>query len=219
MWEMVEIDQPPDPLPLDGIVQITMANGKVNTLQRVSRDFKDAANFYGDYNSWEQWSILNVSPVDHPIHIHLIRFQALSRDSYDISGFDPAKRGTSTPLPRNGALPVDPNEQGRKDVIRVGGGQLVRIAGQFGGANGRYIYHCHILVHEDEGMMRTFVVMPKEVMALDPHITHHHALHPPKRCTTAALPPDVSPYRSQGNGSGSGRRQKGETGPTPAPRG
>ncbi|HKS51585.1 MAG TPA: multicopper oxidase domain-containing protein [Pseudonocardiaceae bacterium] len=76
-----------------------MASGKVKTLQRVSRDFKAAANFYVDYDSWEQWSILNVSPVDHPIHIHLIQFQALSRDSYEISGFDPAKGGTSTPLP------------------------------------------------------------------------------------------------------------------------
>ncbi|HEV7828680.1 MAG TPA: multicopper oxidase domain-containing protein [Pseudonocardiaceae bacterium] len=179
MWEMVEIDQPPAKSPTDGIVQVTMSSGAVKTLQRVSRDFKDAPNFYVDYNGWEQWSILNASPVTHPIHIHLIQFQALSRDAYDITGFDPAKGGTSTPLVPKGSLPVDPNEQGWKDVIRVGGGQLVRVAGQFGGANGRYVYHCHILEHEDEGMMRTFVVMPKQVMAIDPHITDgHHPLHP-----------------------------------------
>lgn len=62
------------------------------------------------------------------------------------------------------------------------GSRLVRIAGQFGWANGRYVYHCHVLEHEDEdeGMMRTFVVMPKEVMALDPPITDgHHPLHTP----------------------------------------
>jgi Multicopper oxidase len=52
----------------------------------------------------------------------------------------------------------------------------VSIAGQFAGGNGRYMYHCHILEHEDEGMMRTFVVMPEQVMALDPHMDHgpHH---------------------------------------------
>lgn len=178
MWEMVEIDQPPPGLPVDGIVQVTMADGTVTTLKRVSRDFKDAANFYVEYNGWEQWSILNASPVAHPIHIHLIQFQALSRDSYDITGFDPAKGGTKTPLTRKGTLPVDPNEQGWKDVIRVSGGQLVHVAGQFGGANGRYVYHCHILEHEDEGMMRTFVVMPKEVMDIDPHVVGgHHPLH------------------------------------------
>jgi FtsP/CotA-like multicopper oxidase with cupredoxin domain len=75
--------------------------------------------------------------------------------------------------------PLDPNEQGWKDTIRVGGGQLVRVAGPFGGGNGRYVYHCHILEHEDEGMMRTFVVMPEQVMKLDPHVSDgHHPLHP-----------------------------------------
>jgi o-aminophenol oxidase len=155
------------------------ADGTVKTLQRVSRDFKDAPNFYVDYNGWEQWSILNASPVPHPIHIHLIQFQALSRNGYDITGFDTAVGGTKTPLTLQGALPLDPNEQGWKDTIRVGGGQLVRVAGQFGGGNGRYVYHCHILEHEDEGMMRTFVVMPEQVMKLDPHVSDgHHPLHP-----------------------------------------
>lgn len=177
MWEMKEIDAPPPNLPADGIVQVTLADG-VKTLQRISRDFKDAANFYVEYNGWEQWSILNASPVNHPMHIHLIQFQALSRDDYDFTSFDPVKGGTSTPLTRKGPLPVDPNEQGWKDTIRVDGGQLVRVAGQFGGGNGRYVYHCHILEHEDEGMMRTFVVMPKEVMDIDPHVSGgHHPLH------------------------------------------
>jgi len=53
MWEMVEIDHPPAELPTDGIVQVKVGDDTV-TLQRVSRDFKDAANFYVDYNGWEQ---------------------------------------------------------------------------------------------------------------------------------------------------------------------
>lgn len=178
MWEMVEIDQPPANPPTDGIVQVALANGVVKTLQRVSRDFKDATNIYVNYNGWEQWSFLNASPVPHPMHIHLVSFQALSRDSYDITGFDTAVGGTTTPLTPQGALPVDPNEQGWKDVIRVGGGQLVRVAGQFSGATGQYVYHCHILEHEDEGMMRPFVVMPEQVMRIDPHIDdHNHVPH------------------------------------------
>jgi spore coat protein A len=177
MWEMVEIDQPPTTPHVDGIVQVTLANGMLKTLQRVSRDFKDAATFYVDYNSWEQWSILNVSPVDHPIHLHLIQFQALSREIYDVTSFDNAIGGTREPITWQQTAPVDANEQGWKDTIRVGGGQLVNIAGQFSGANGRYVYHCHILEHEDEGMMRTFIIMPHEVMKLDPHIDDHHHNH------------------------------------------
>jgi spore coat protein A len=180
MWEMEEIDRAPMKLPTDGIVQVKLADGTVKTLKRISRDFKDAANFYVDHNGWEQWSILNVSQVAHPIHIHLIQFQALSRDSYNIASFDNKTGGTTTPLTPAGALPLDPNEQGWKDTIRVGGGQLVNIAGQFAGANGRYVYHCHILEHEDEGMMRTFIVMPEQVMKLDPHISDTHP-HTPLR--------------------------------------
>lgn len=175
--EMVEIDQPPTTPHTDGIVQVTLANGMVKTLQRVSRDFKDAATFYVDYNGWEQWSILNVSPVVHPIHLHLIQFQTLSRHIYDVTSFDNAVGGTRAPVTRQQAAPVDSNEQGWKDTIRVGGGQLVNIAGQFSRANGRYMYHCHILEHEDEGMMRKFIVMPHEVMKLDPRIDDDHHNH------------------------------------------
>jgi hypothetical protein len=41
---------------------------------------------------------------------------------------------------------------------------MVTVAGQFRGAAGRYMYHCHILEHEDAGMMRQFAVMPGAVM-------------------------------------------------------
>lgn len=171
MWEMEEIDRPPAIMPADGIVQVVPPEGgKPKTLRRIARTFRDAANFYVELDGWEQWSILNVSPIGHPIHLHLIQFQPLSRDAYDLAGFDNDRGGTSAPLTRRSPLPVDANEQGWKDVIRVGGGQLVRIAGQFAGATGRFMYHCHILEHEDEGMMGTFVVMPKEIMALDPHM-------------------------------------------------
>jgi len=192
MWEMIEIEHPPASLPIDGIIQVKLADGKVRTLQRVGRTFKDAANFYVSQEGWEQWKILNVSPVAHPIHLHLIEFQALSRELFDLAGYNTPVGGTATPLPYISEGTLDPNEQGWKDVIRVNAsrvvdgvvmGELVSIAGQFGGASGRFMYHCHILEHEDEGMMSTFVVMPKEVMAVDPHIGggHHHLL--PRRTT------------------------------------
>jgi spore coat protein A len=176
MWEMEEIDDVPAGMPVDGIVQVQLKDGTVKTLRRISRDFKDAAQFYVEHEGWEQWSILNFSAVTHPIHLHLIRFQALGRDRFDIAGFDNKVGGTSAPVTYQHADALEPGEQGWKDVITVGGSELVSIAGQFAGGTGRYMYHCHILEHEDEGMMRTFVVMPEEVMALDPHMDHgpHH---------------------------------------------
>lgn len=176
MWEMIEIDQPSTSMPIDGVVQVQLANGPVQTLQRVSREFKDAANFYIEQDSWEQWRIINLSPVPHPIHIHLIKYQATSRDVFDVTTFSNQVGGTSAPVTYQSAGTLTPGEQGWKDTITVGGGELLTVAGQFSGGSGRYMYHCHILEHEDEGMMRTFVVMPEPIMTLDPHMPHgpHH---------------------------------------------
>lgn len=189
MWEMEPVkpqDVPPN-LPVDGIVQIEAkdhnGNIEVKTLKRVSRHFKDAATFEVEEDAWELWNIINLTPpatpVSHPIHVHLIRFQAISRDVYNVSSFGHtvngmAVGGTTTPLTYTSAGELAPGEQGWKDTVRVDAGTMVSIVGQFGGGSGRFMYHCHILEHEDEGMMRTFVVMPKKVMPFDTGHGHDH---------------------------------------------
>lgn len=175
MWEMEEVpsaEASPRGTVMDGIVQITGADGTTKTYQRKSARFKDTVNWFVQYDGWEQWRILNLgaagNPVIHPMHLHLVRFQALSREVYDVTGFDPAQGGTIRPITYEHPGTVDPNEQGWKDVIRAATGEIVSIAAQFSGATGRFMYHCHLLTHEDDGMMRPFVVMPAEVMKLDP---------------------------------------------------
>ena len=54
---------------------------------------------------------------------------------------------------------------GWKDTVRVNPGELVSIAARFDGFTGRYMYHCHLLEHEDHDMMRPFVVMPAQALA------------------------------------------------------
>ena len=62
---------------------------------------------------------------------------------------------------------LDPNEQGYKDTVRVNPGEVVKIAMLFDGYCGRYMYHCHILEHEDMDMMRPFVVVtPRALEAM-----------------------------------------------------
>ena len=185
MWEMEQIDEPPAGLPVDGVVQVRLADGTVTTLRRASRSFRDAANFYVTHEGWEVWNILNVSPVIHPIHLHLVEFQTigLGRQQFDIQGFDNNVGGTSTPVSYVEPGTLDASDQGWKDTIRVGlgrrdRGELVTIAARFDGGTGRYMYHCHILEHEDEGMMSTFIVTPREVMAVDPmHDPMHEHEH------------------------------------------
>jgi o-aminophenol oxidase len=192
MWEMEIIDQPPPNLPVDGIVQVKLSDGSLLTLRRVSRTFRDAANFYVDGDGWEVWNILNVSPVVHPIHLHLVQFQTigLGRQDVDVQGFDSAVGGSRTPVTTTGPGTLTPSDQAWKDTIQVGHlveigpngpvirGELVTIAARFEGGTGRFMYHCHILEHEDDGMMSTFIVTPKPVMAVDPmHGPMHEGGH------------------------------------------
>jgi spore coat protein A len=58
--------------------------------------------------------------------------------------------------------PVAPeaSESGWKDTVRVTPGASTRIIVNFSGYAGRYVWHCHILEHEDNEMMRPYEVLP-----------------------------------------------------------
>lgn len=93
----------------------------------------------------EIWEIENKSGGwFHPLHIHLVDFQIISR--------------------RGGSGKVHPWEKGPKDVVYVGEGEIVRVLTKYdvslgaGGTGGRYMIHCHNLPHEDNDMMAQFQV-------------------------------------------------------------
>lgn len=91
----------------------------------------------------EVWNWVNLSDHPHPMHIHLVQSQVLSRSK---NGLD---------------IPLAANEMGWKDTILVGPSETVRVISRFKGqrpALGEelYSYHCHIVEHEDHEMMRQF---------------------------------------------------------------
>ena len=91
----------------------------------------------------EIWSLTNQSPIAHPFHIHDVQFFVLDRD---------------------GAAPPA-SEAGRKDVILVEPMETVRFIAQFSTYADEevpFMYHCHMLVHEDEGMMGQFLVVDEQ---------------------------------------------------------
>ncbi len=107
----------------------------------------------------EIWQLTNTSGGwFHPVHIHLVDFQVLSRNG--------------------SAAKVLPHERGPKDVVYVGENETVRVAMRFSGPaagdgwptpRGRYMMHCHNLVHEDHDMMMQFSVGdPEHEPAFDP---------------------------------------------------
>ena len=89
-------------------------------------------------NNIEIWQITNQTMVGHPFHIHDVQFYILERDG----------------------IAPDPVERGRKDVVMINPNETVRFITKFEDFAGPipYMYHCHILMHEDDGMMGQFVV-------------------------------------------------------------
>jgi spore coat protein A len=106
-------------------------------------------------NSTEIWSFVNSTDDSHPIHLHLVRFQILDRRQIEPFAFQ-SKREIHYLAP---AMPPDPSEAGWKDTVRADPGMVTRIIVRFEGITGRYVWHCHILEHEDNEMMRPYEVV------------------------------------------------------------
>ena len=107
-------------------------NGKSMDLRRIDEKVPSGAI--------EIWTIVNDTPLAHPFHIHDIQFLLLDR---------------------NGRAPAG-HERGLKDTVLVDPGESVRIISKFGeytDPDRPYMYHCHILEHEDAGMMGQFAVV------------------------------------------------------------
>ncbi len=106
-------------------------NGKLFDINRVDE--------YVGANTVEIWNIKNMSPMAHPFHAHATQYQILDRNGIPASGAD----------------------LGWKDTFLVQPGESVRVIAKFEEVNkGDYMYHCHILEHEDAGMMGYFRVGP-----------------------------------------------------------
>jgi spore coat protein A, manganese oxidase len=103
----------------------------------------------------EIWEFVNLTDDTHPIHLHLVRFQVLDRRRFD--GFQYMTEGTLRYL--GPAMAPDANEMGWKDTVRVNAKTVTRIIVPFEGYAGRYVWHCHILEHEDNEMMRPYEVV------------------------------------------------------------
>lgn len=99
----------------------------------------DSINIHIPFNNTEIWSIVNNTMVAHPFHIHDIQFNVVDRNGVAVTGI----------------------ETGWKDVVLVRPQETVRVIAKFEtfyNDNIPYMYHCHLLHHEDEGMMGSFIV-------------------------------------------------------------
>ena len=97
--------------------------------------------------STETWEIWDWTADAHPIHLHLVKFRVVDRQA-----FDPVSKNlTGQPVP------AGPTEVGWKDTVINYPGQVTRLRATFDLA-GLYVWHCHIVEHEDNEMMVPFCV-------------------------------------------------------------
>jgi spore coat protein A len=151
----------------------TVTHGGMTTRYRaVAAHFEDVTTFFPVLGEYEIWQLINLTGDTHPIHVHLDPFQILSRRPirYEIAqgGIEDLVITAAVTLEHDPAdqldHTIDDNERGLKDTVRVNPNEVVEIAVRFTNYSGRYMYHCHILEHEDRDMMRPFVTMPMELM-------------------------------------------------------
>ncbi|KAB3535371.1 multicopper oxidase domain-containing protein [Alkaliphilus pronyensis] len=105
--------------------------------------------------SIEVWSLINLANSTHPIHIHLVNFQILDRQPFDVEHYKKTKKILTTGT----AVLPELNERGWKDTVRANPGEITRIIMKFTPYVGLYPWHCHILEHEDHEMMRPFEIV------------------------------------------------------------
>jgi spore coat protein A, manganese oxidase len=111
-------------------------------------------------HSTEIWNFLNLTDHTHPMHVHLVEYQVLDRQLFNVDLYI-ASNGTQLSFtgPR---IPPDPNEMGWKDTVRANPGQATRIIIRFDALPNddirRFMWHCHILEHEDNDMERPYVI-------------------------------------------------------------
>jgi spore coat protein A len=112
-------------------------------------------------DSTEIWSFINTTQDNHPIHLHLVRFQILDRRPFDVDDYLNYKNFHYL----SEAAPPEPNERGWKDTVQAHPETVTRVIVPFKGYPGRYVWHCHLLEHAANEMMRPFeVVAPPKLV-------------------------------------------------------
>jgi FtsP/CotA-like multicopper oxidase with cupredoxin domain len=129
----------PRPFTLGMQQMVWTINGRVYEMEGVA---EDEIVRLGETMAWE-W--INNTPIPHPMHMHNVQFQVVGRTAPATSSYATVNQGF-----------VD---SGWKDTVLVWPGERVKIAMNFGPHAGMYMYHCHILEHEDMTMMRNYMIM------------------------------------------------------------
>jgi spore coat protein A, manganese oxidase len=129
------LDEPPDHAPREALLGTVNEDGSPNSL-----DWDDPISENPDLDAVEVWEMYNFTQDAHPIHIHEVQFQVVDRQPFE-----------------GNARPPEAWETGFKDMVIAYPDEITRVKALFD-LPGRYVWHCHIVEHEDNEMMRPYTV-------------------------------------------------------------
>lgn len=132
------------------------------------RAYFDPATEVINRGTTEVWEIFNTTADVHPMHFHLVNVQVINRQPFKVSSLGNTQGGVNFAGP---ATPAEPNETGWKETVMMFPGTVTRIIMRFDlaavpfvvppsprtGGN-EFVWHCHILEHEEHDMMRPLIV-------------------------------------------------------------
>ena len=137
------------------------------------RGYLDAPTEVIPAGSTEVWEIANLTGDTHPIHFHLVNVQVLSRQAFNVKQY-----AGGSPKLQGRPIAPDANELGWKETVRMNPGEVTRVLmtfdvaavpftvpvsprllADYGISGAEYVWHCHILEHEEHDMMRPIVVV------------------------------------------------------------
>jgi hypothetical protein len=160
----------------------------------------------------EIWEIANTTMDTHPIHLHLVQFRLLSRQKFNPDAYEalalssgyypPVKRFLTSAAPMMGRTPRA-QESAWKDTVLMHPGEVTRILVRFAPQEGTYpvgtigfnfdptvepgyVWHCHILEHEENDMMRP-LMLSQTYAGTATHITAKRSLSTVHRNHTVRL--------------------------------
>src|SRR6266498_1007036 len=139
--------------------QLGIVNGDPNTTAAPTeaRRWMDEVTENPAVGATEVWEYYNTTADANPMHIHEVAFQVVNRQDIVID----EENGTVQVAAGSAATPPEPWENGWKDTVVAYPGQVTRLRLRFTNP-GQFVWHCHIVEHEDNEMMRPYRIGPPQ---------------------------------------------------------
>jgi spore coat protein A len=136
------------------LMEVMAGDGQPHRALLDGKRFMDPISEDPQNGSIEIWEFVNMTADAHPIHLHAVHFQLLDRRPFAIR----TEGGKSEIVWTAKPIEAPPHERGWKDTILCPPRQTTRIIIPFSGEPGKFVWHCHMLEHEDNEMMRPYLL-------------------------------------------------------------